>query len=292
MRIPRFLTWLVVTVVVAGVGVTMWNAWRSYPTSGAPGQSGWVSTEWGPVGPGDRDMVIRIRLAGLWEHPVGQQMVTRATMPRVREIGGLISTEHLALDKLTTDTATTLGIDLPNQPTEQQSGWMAQISAQSGSNYDTTAVNLLRQAHGTVLPLLAAVRANTRNSVIRELADNATQYVRRHIGYLESTGIVDFDALPPPPEPAQAVVTRGGDYQQIPVALTAFGIVLAMGAVIAFTAVMIRRTRRTAEPRHATDPDPADDYDDEPPPTAPAGNPRVNGAWVQPVPPAGPRHRR
>lgn len=227
-----------------------------------------MSTQWGPLGPGDRDMVIRIRLAGLWEHPVGQQMVTRATTPRVREIGGLISTEHLELDRITTDAATTLGVDLPNQPTSQQSGWMAQISAQSGSNYDTTAVNLLRQAHGTVLPLLASVRANTRNSVVRDLADQATQYVRRHIGYLESTGLVDFDALPIPPEPTQSVVTRNGDYEQIPVALTAFGIVVAMAAVVVGAAVMIRRTAR---PRHTPVSDPRDD---EPPPTEPTGIPR------------------
>lgn len=282
MRIPRFLKWLVVAVVVGGLGITLWNAWKSYPTAGSPGQEGWVSTQWGPLGPGDRDLIVRIRLAGLWEHPVGQQMQTRAVMPRVREIGGLISTEHLALDKITTDAATTLGVDLPNQPTEQQSGWMTQISAQSGSAYDTTAVNLLRQAHGTVLPLLASVRATTRNSVVRELADQGTQYVRRHIGYLESTGLVDFDSLPVPPEPAQAVVTRSGDYQQVPVAVVAFAGVLSMAVVVGFAMFMIRRAARPKPVILAAL--------DDPPPTEPTGVVRI--PRPPPAPPSKSRHRR
>lgn len=43
--------------------------------------------------------------------------------------------------------------------------------------------------------LVALVRANTRNSLIRDLATDANNTVLDHMTMLEATGLVDFDAL-------------------------------------------------------------------------------------------------
>jgi hypothetical protein len=62
-------------------------------------------------------------------------------------------------------------------------------------------VQRLREAHGIVLPLLAEVRISTRNDLVRAFATDGTLYVTRHITYLESTGLVDYSALPAPKSP-------------------------------------------------------------------------------------------
>ena len=161
-------------------------------------------TEFGPLTPSDVDLLVKVRQAGLWETPTGQQMEQRATNGVVRDVGRRISVEHIELDAIVRRTADQLGATLPSQPSAQQQGWMAEISAQTGAEYDRTAVNLLRQAHGKVLPVIAQVRSGTRNELVRDFATTAAQFVTRHHEYLESTGLVDFEALPEPPAPAAA----------------------------------------------------------------------------------------
>jgi Domain of unknown function (DUF4142) len=251
--VRRLMTILLVAGVLAG-GFAVWQTWRTTPTSGAPNQSGWVSTQWGPLGPADRNMIIQVRLAGLWEMPVGQEMAERATQKRTREVGTLLAKEHMELDQLDREAAAKLGVLLPNQPAPDKVAWLRQITEASGASYDWMAVNLLRQAHGGVLPVLIAVRVGTRNDVVRTLADQAIDYVRRHIDYLESTGLVDFARLSEPPDPPHAVVTREGQYENIPVALLAIGALtlLAGLAVLVANTLLVRRQSEPSRRRRRT----------------------------------------
>ncbi|OLT09804.1 hypothetical protein BJF78_06310, partial [Pseudonocardia sp. CNS-139] len=157
-----------------------------------------AQTEFGPLAPSDVDLLVKVRQAGLWEIPTGQQMQQRASRADVAEVGRLLATEHTELDAITRRTADQLGVTLPSQPSAQQQTWMQQISAASGPDYDRTAINLLRLAHGNVLPVVASVRSGTRNDLVREFATTAATFVTRHHEYLESTGMVDFAALPQP----------------------------------------------------------------------------------------------
>src|SRR5687768_16892171 len=43
---------------------------------------GWTATKWGPLGPTDRDLLVKVRLAGLWEMPAGDQAQRRGVDPR------------------------------------------------------------------------------------------------------------------------------------------------------------------------------------------------------------------
>ena len=61
---------------------------------------------------------------------------------------------------------------------------MKEISSKTGSDYDRTAVQRLREAHGIVLPLLAEVRIGTRNDAGPRFATDGALYVNRHISYL------------------------------------------------------------------------------------------------------------
>ena len=228
-RIPRFLRVSVVLAVIAAVALSVFQSW----SSSTPGTGGWTQTQWGPLGPADRDLIVRVRQAGLWEQPTGQQAVQMASSPEVKEIGRHISEEHATLDDETRKIADQLGVLLPTSPSAQQQAWMTEISEQTGSEFDRVFVQRLREAHGTVLGLLAQVRAGTRNALVRSFADTGEQFVRRHIGYLEGTGLVNYAALPAPPAPGLLAGAPSGTDLIVPVLVVVAALLAAVGLVVA-----------------------------------------------------------
>src|SRR5436190_21885960 len=163
-RIPRFLRVSIVFAIVAAVALTVYQSW----SSGAPGTSGWTQTQWGPLGPADRDLLVKVRLAGLWEGPTAQQAEQMATSPQVRDVARKIAQEHADLDEKVRGVADQLGVMLPSGPNAQQMGWMAEISSKTGSDYDRTFVQRLREAHGIVLPIISEARSGTQNDLVRQ----------------------------------------------------------------------------------------------------------------------------
>ncbi|MFE7169069.1 DUF4142 domain-containing protein [Streptomyces sp. NPDC057616] len=219
--------------LVATLGVLVFPVWQ-YADRLGTGQAnvaaGTVNTEWGPLTAADRDLIVRVRLAGLWELPAGQQAIERAPSRAIREAGDHLVVGHTDLDKRVRIVAARLGVPLPNQPNEQQQGWLRQMDAATGTAYEYTFVNLLRSAHGKIFPAIGTVRNTTRNSLVRQLASDANQTVLDHITILEKTGRVDFDAIandavsgttasptgPPAPVPGQVAPSApaaegGGD---------------------------------------------------------------------------------
>jgi predicted outer membrane protein len=154
-----------------------------------------VPTRFGPLSASDREFVTKVRLAGLWELPAGRQAQERGTTQAVRTAGEHLIEGHTFLDSRVRSVAARLGLELPNQPSPQQRQWLDTLNAAHGTEYDRDFANILRAAHGKVFAVVAQVRANTRNSLVRDLADDANTTVLDHIKVLEATGRVDFDAL-------------------------------------------------------------------------------------------------
>ena len=155
------------------------------------------------VSAADRDFVIKVRLAGLWEIPAGNLAQERSRDPRIVTIGREIAAQHVVLDRLDRAVARTLGIELPDQPTGEQLGWLAEMrGAAKPAQFDQIFIDRLRAAHGKIFPVIATIRAGTRNDAVRRLAQQANQFVMTHMTLLESSGIVDYGALPTAPPPA------------------------------------------------------------------------------------------
>jgi predicted outer membrane protein len=154
----------------------------------------------------DRQLLIKVRQAGLWEIPAGQSAEQQAASQVVKDVGARIASQHTQLDQETRDLAARLGVVLPSQPTEEQQGWLNELSTKWGPEFDQAFANLLRAAHGTVFAVVAQVRAGTRNEQVRAFAQKANDVVKTHMTLLESTGAVDFEALP---EPVLAGVATG-----------------------------------------------------------------------------------
>jgi predicted outer membrane protein len=152
-----------------------------------------VSTQYGPLTQLDKDLVVKVRLAGLWELPAGQMAVQKGTTAAVKRAGQHLIDGHTSLDAADREVAPQLGITLSNEPTPQQQGFLATLSAASGTDFDQKFANIVRLQHGKVFTVIAQVRATTRNSLVRELADQANVTVLDHMTVLEETGLVDFD---------------------------------------------------------------------------------------------------
>jgi len=234
-RIPRSVRWALLVAVLGAVTVSVLQSW----TSGAPGTGGWQQTQWGPLGPADRDLLIKVRQAGLWEAPTGQQMAQQATNQQVRETGQHLAEQHAVLDQIDRDVSDRLGVQLPSRPTDQQIAWMNQITNTTGADYDRVAVQIVREAHGNVLPVIAEVRVSTRNEQVRQFADTAFQYVTGHIAMLEATGLVDYSALPDPPSPG----LFSGSTTPADMIVPAIVFLACIGAAVGL-AVTLRRGRR------------------------------------------------
>lgn len=195
---------------------------------------GWTSTEWGPLGPADRDLLVRVRLAGLWEAPAGEQAMQRAGSEAIKEVGHHLAVDHTALDAEVRRVAAKLSVPLPDRPNAEQQGWLDELSARRGTAYDQVFVARLRAAHGKVFGVVAAVRAGTRNEVIREFAQQGVNVVMKHMTLLESTGLVDYGTLPaaPGPSPVAAARDRPGG-PPAPLIWLVLATALAVGTVTA-----------------------------------------------------------
>jgi predicted outer membrane protein len=202
----------------------------------------------GALSAADQDLVIKVRLAGLWEIPAGQMAARKGVSPRVRAVGTMIASQHGSLDELARRAAAQLGIPLPDVPNADQELWLREMREATGPQFDQVFIDRLRAAHGKIFPAIGQVRSSTRNNVVRKLAQEANQFVLTHLTLLESSGLVDYSSLPPAPEPespippglagAQVRASFGG--ADMSIIWFVIGIALVAGSV---TAVRIIRPR-------------------------------------------------
>ncbi|MCZ4604365.1 DUF4142 domain-containing protein [Streptomyces sp. Lzd4kr] len=181
-----------------------------------------ANTPYGPLTEADRDFVVKVRAAGLWEYPLGQMSMKRGTTEEMQEAGKHLVVGHAGLDAMCRKIAPELNITLPNQASPQQQQFVATVDSKSGKEFDSTAVAIMRVTHGQIFPAIAKIRATTQNTLVRQLADLANDTVLDHITVLENTKLVNFDQVnfqqttppklpkeqltPPAPQPGSPVV--------------------------------------------------------------------------------------
>ncbi|MFI9842328.1 DUF4142 domain-containing protein [Nonomuraea sp. NPDC051941] len=155
-------------------------------------------TKWGPLSEADQELIKKVRLASLWEMPMAQDAIQRASSARVRQVSKEIAAQHDMLDGQVRDVAAKLKVKLPVKPTPQQQDWMTDISGRSGSAYDKTYVKWLRLAHGQIFTLIGTVRGTTQNTLVRRFSEQANAAVLNHQRLLESTGLTTPESFPTP----------------------------------------------------------------------------------------------
>lgn len=190
----------------------------------------------GQVTDADRDVVIKVRQANLWEGPVSAQVMARTRNPKVKAIAAQLAKDHHSLDAATVDVAAKLGISLPDQPMAIQQDWVRQILAAPPDESDKIYVELARAAHGSVLPVIAQARSATQNDVVRSFAQVGLETVSRHMMLLESTGLATSDSLYVP-----AVGSGSASYLQNSPSSGNLMIGIAIGGLAALVTLVIVR---------------------------------------------------
>ncbi|MGQ0480966.1 MAG: DUF4142 domain-containing protein [Pseudonocardia sp.] len=185
------------------VAVLTWSALPSATpdavSSGLDGVDGRVTdTPSGPLTPADRAMLVAVRQAGLWQAPLAQQARLMAGSAPVRAVAAATAADHETLAPAVLATATRLGVLMPSMPTTQQQSWLAEMSGETGADYDLALVNRLHTAATTTLAQVDRVRAGTGNSEVAALAANASELLDRQLGNLERTGLVVPAAIDDP----------------------------------------------------------------------------------------------
>lgn len=186
---------LALVVTVGALAFPVWSYADRSGTAQANMASTTVNTQWGPLTAADRDLIIRVRLAGLWELPAAEKAMARSSSPEVKEAADHLIVGHKDLDERVRNVASQLGVELPNVPNEQQVGFLAQMDNATDDQFDRVWANLLRSAHGKIFPAIGAIRNQTENTLVRQLASDTNQTVLDHITMLEKTNQVDFDAI-------------------------------------------------------------------------------------------------
>src|SRR5262245_8761771 len=92
-RIPRLLRISVLVAVVLAVAASVYHTWTS-------GNAGLLSTQtaFGPLSASDRDLLVKVRLAGLWEGPTSEQAQQMVSSAEVKAVGAKLAAEHAELD--------------------------------------------------------------------------------------------------------------------------------------------------------------------------------------------------
>ncbi|MFC3448029.1 DUF4142 domain-containing protein [Amycolatopsis speibonae] len=210
----------------------------------------------------DKNLIVNVKLAGLWEMPAGMWAQERGKSKRVREVGRTLMIDHGRLDTATHAIADKFGITLPREPSDQQSAWLGEMkAARDDTEFDRIFTNRLRYAHGVLFPLISQVRAGTRNDVVRDYATTANQAVLRHMTLLESTGLVDQSLMPEAPVPQANTANAAMDVGFGDLALGLLLAVVLGGGL--FFAVRTLRSKNTRTRKRAAADEP------EPVPSAP-----------------------
>jgi predicted outer membrane protein len=143
----------------------------------------------------DRTLLTRLKQHTLWATPASRLAAERATNRRVRAVAVRIADDQARLDVALRAVADRLAVTLPAAPTEQERGWAAEISADSGDAFDQTYVNRLRAEYGSLFGLASDVRAGTRDDDVRAFAQTAVDTSLGHLTLLESTGLAQTTSL-------------------------------------------------------------------------------------------------
>ena len=157
-----------------------------------------TNTQYGPLSAADAKLMTLVQETSIREITVSQWALQRSTNPQVRAAAQMIVTQHVQLQKEDEAAAAKLGFQLPGRPSDDMQVGIDRMQKETGKTFDDDYANTLRQAHGEAFILIAQVRSDTRNSVVRPLADAANDFIKMHINVLEKTGDVDYSQLPVP----------------------------------------------------------------------------------------------
>jgi predicted outer membrane protein len=206
--------------------------------------------------PLDAELLVKVRLANLWEIPGGQMAMERSTNPRVQEAGRQMMNDHIGLQTAVERLAAMYNLKLPSEPWDAQKSWLTEMAEASGPQFDTVFAMRLRAAHGLIFPVIAKSRVETKDPEIRKFATTANTIVMKHMTLLEATGAVNYAAMN---DPTPLMLKSDSDGLDMVVALTLVPLVVAVAVFLLWFATGRNKRRGGGGTRPSYEPDDDDD---------------------------------
>nr|WP_052478000.1 DUF4142 domain-containing protein [Kibdelosporangium sp. MJ126-NF4]CEL15283.1 putative secreted protein [Kibdelosporangium sp. MJ126-NF4]CTQ95676.1 putative secreted protein [Kibdelosporangium sp. MJ126-NF4] len=206
----------------------------------------------------DAELLVKVKLAGLWEMPAGEMAQSRSEDAKVQEVGRTLKADHTVLDDEVGRVAALYKQALPAEPNDAQKSWLAEMAAATGAQFDSVWAMRLRAAHGMIFPLIAKVRAATTDAEIRKFATTANTIVMKHMTILESTNNVDYANLA---DATQLTLSSDSEGTDMVVAVTLVPLMVALTVFLLWLASS-RNRRRRKRAVSGRDDDEDDDRDD------------------------------
>ncbi|CAM3326990.1 DUF4142 domain-containing protein [Kibdelosporangium persicum] len=216
--------------------ITLFTASQTVASAQQPGTA--------PLTDIDCELLVKVKLAGLWEMPAGDMAQERSADPKVQEVGRTLKSDHAMLDQAVDELAAPYACPLPNQPNDAQKSWLTEMATSTGAQFDSVWAMRLRSAHGMIFPLIAQVRAGTTDPKIREFATTANTVVMKHMTILESTNNVDYANLA---DATPLKLSSDAEGTDMVVAVTLVPLLVALTVFLLWLAAGRNRRRRAQE---------------------------------------------
>jgi hypothetical protein len=156
-----------------------------------------------PAQAADADFLTKVHVAASYGLAASKLAQTTGDAA-VRKIGAKVAAQDAQLETRVRAAAAKLKVQLPAAdpalPAQQLTG-----KAMSAAYIDR-----LRSTDGALLQLAASVRVNTRDQIVRDLAQHTATTMMTQLPLLESSGLIDLAALPTPTSAAPSAPPKSG----------------------------------------------------------------------------------
>lgn len=164
----------------------------------------------GPLSAADSDFVTKVHLAASFAVSASK-LAEKSRTSKIRTIGTKVAQQDAQLESLVRGAATRLQRNLPAAlPSDPAAASLKQLTTAAGETFDAAYIDRLHSTDGGLLQVAAAVRVNTRNEIVRDLAQRTGTIVMAQLPLLESSGLIDLAALPTALPSASTAPTGSG----------------------------------------------------------------------------------
>lgn len=146
----------------------------------------------------DTQYLQAIHQANLVEVSAGKMAQQKGVNQRVKDLGGQFVTDHTELDESVQETASEVGVTLPDKPTNDQQAVLNHLKGLNGTAFDTQWVSMELIAHTRSIDATETEVAQGSDPAVVQVAQNALPVLQEH--YRELVSLAEALGVPVPEE--------------------------------------------------------------------------------------------
>nr|MDT0662170.1 DUF4142 domain-containing protein [Micromonospora sp. DSM 115978] len=146
----------------------------------------------------DTQYLQAIHRVNLVEISAGKMAQQKGANQQVKSLGGTLVTDHQKLDESVKSTASSVGVTLPDKPTNDQQAVLNHLKGLSGNAFDTQWISVELVAHMRAIELTETEVAQGSDPAVVQVAQNALPVLQAH--YQELVSLAQALGVPIPDE--------------------------------------------------------------------------------------------